>query len=343
MRLLGASVVLFTACLPVEPGYLITAPSFRGVRLEVVEPGGYASLLNAPPGRPRATFLPLDTIELTAHFAAPPGVDIQPPIWLYCGADCSVHGPLAELVGDVAVCPTPLPLNLSDPCRLDEAMQIRVSIAGAFTFARPELPLLLIGSRDPDLTPATCLERLTRRPHTDLEPCIVAHWGLRPGPRWALLPFAPDTAAIPREIVEQEVDTNPDIVGFRVTRQRGADRREQLVDPGARIGVRRGERITVEPLFTAESAQQYWLTYNDEEGKPYSGELRDYQEELTIRPWFDAPVLGLDWETYDDWREPPLTWIVPDNVEPTRLFLDVMDDRAGRASAELLFVADDAP
>jgi hypothetical protein len=342
-RLFGGSAALLVACLPVEPEYLITAPQFRGIRLEVVEPGGYASLLNVPAGRRRATFLPLDTVELTAFFAAPPGVDVQPPVWLACGFDCVVDGPLAALAGDVADCPTPLPLVVPELCRIDEGLQIRVGLAGAFTVAGPELPLMLVASRDDAVTPAACLERLTRPPYTALEPCILAQWTLRLGPEWAPLPFNPDTSHIPPEILAQEVDTNPDVAEFRVTRQRGTERSEHLVAPGGSVGVRRGDRITVEPILTEGSLQTFWYTYGDEEGKPWSGELRESEETMELRAWFDAPVLDFEWQPYEHWTLEPITWVVPDDVVPTRLFLDVVDRRSGRASAELLFVADGAP
>ncbi|WAS94964.1 hypothetical protein [Nannocystis punicea] len=341
--LLGGSAALLAACLPVEPEYLITAPQFRGVRLEVVEPGGYASLLNVPAGRRRATFLPLDTIELTAFFAAPPGVDVQPPVWLVCGFDCVMKGPLAAIAGDVPDCPTPLPLGVPELCRLDEGQQIRVGLGGAFTVARPDLQLLIIASRDAAVTPAACLERLSRPPHTALEACILVQWELLLGPQWAPLPFGPDASHIPPEILAQDVDINPDVVEFRVTRQRGAERSEHLVAPGSSVGVRRRDRITVEPIFTEGSAQTYWLTSGDEEGKPWSGEPVSREERLQIRGWFDAPVLDFGWVSYTDWDDPTIEFVVPDDVVPTRLFLDVTDNRSGRASAELLFVADDAP
>ncbi|PCC71910.1 hypothetical protein SAMN02745121_03260 [Nannocystis exedens] len=340
--LVGGSAALLAACLPLDPEYLVTAPLFRGVRVEVVEPGGYASLLHVPDGRRRATILPLDTVELTASFAAPPGVTVQPPIWLVCGLDC-VNGVLPELVGDLAECPVPLPLNLQDPCRLAAGHRIRLSIAGAFTLARQWTTLVLVGSRDDDLTPAACLERLTHPPHTELEPCIISLWSLGLGPLWALLPFDVDASDIPPEILEQEVDTNPDVAEFRVTRERGGSRSEQRVAPGGSVGVRRGDRITVEPIFTEGSAQTWWYTYGDEEDKPWSGELESAEEQLLIRAWFDAPVLDFAWTAYDGWTNTPITWTVPHDVVPTRLFLDVNDFRDGRAAAELLFVADDAP
>ncbi|MCY0990569.1 hypothetical protein OV203_25730 [Nannocystis sp. ILAH1] len=342
-RLVGVSAVLLAACLPVEPEYLITAPRFRAVRVEVVEPGGYASLLNVPEGRRRATPLPLDTVELTAIFAAPPDVTVQPPIWLVCGLACYENGPLAALAGDLAECPTPLPLDLFDPCRLAEGLQVRVGLAGVYTLARGRIELILIGSRDDDLTPATCLERVTRRPHTDLEPCIVSQWSLDLGPLWAVLPFEPDAGDVPPEILAQEVDTNPDVAEFRVTRERGGDHSEQRVAPGGSVGVRRGDRISVEPIFTADSLQTFWYTVGDEQDKPWSGELRSNEEWMEIRGWLDAPALDFSRGSGPRWGPAPITWIVPHDVVPTRLFLDVRDNRDGRGAAELLFVADDAP
>jgi hypothetical protein len=343
-RLVGAFAVLLAACLPEEPGYLVTAPQFRGVRAEVVEPGGYASLLNVPEGRRRATPLPLDTVELTAIFAAPPGVTVQPPIWLVCGHDCAVNGTLPELVGDLADCPVPLPLNRQDPCRLAEGHRIRFGIAGAFTLSREWFWLVLVGSRDDDLTPAACLERLNHPPHTDLEPCIVSQWTLELGPLWAVLPFESGAGDIPPEILHQEVDTNPDVAEFRVTRERGGSRSEQRVAPGGSVGVRRGDRISVEPILTEGSLQTFWYIAGGEKDKPWSGELRSNEERVELRGWFDASVLDFDSDPYNRWQTSLSPWVVPHDVVPTRLFLDVKDTRDGRAAAELLFVADaDAP
>lgn len=337
--LVGASAVLLAACLPPEPGYLVTAAQLRAVRVEVVEPGGYASLLNVPEGRRRATVLPLDTVELTAIFAAPPDIAVQPPIWLVCGFACYENGPLAALEGDVAECPAPLPLDLVDPCRLAEGLQIRVGIGGAFTLARDRIELVLVGSRDDDLTSATCLERVTRRPHTDLEPCIVSQWTVQIGPPWAVLPF--EAGVIPPEILAQEVDTNPDVAEFRVTRERGGSRSEHFVAVGGSMGVRRGDRIAVEPILTEGSLQTFWYTSGDEEGKPWSGEVRSNEERVELRGWFDAPVLDFSSDPYSRWHTSLSPWVVPHDVVPTRLFLDIRDTRNGRAAAELLFVADD--
>src|SRR5689334_17190440 len=68
--LTGVLSCLAGACIPVEPEWVVTDPRFRGVKVEVVEPGGYASLLHVPEGKRRATLLPLDTVEFTWHVTA---------------------------------------------------------------------------------------------------------------------------------------------------------------------------------------------------------------------------------------------------------------------------------
>lgn len=339
-RLFGLSAVVLVACVPTEPDWLLTAPRFSSVRLEVVEPGGYGSLLNVPPGRLRATPLPLDTIELEWQIAAPLDVEVQPPIWLVCSTDCVVTGPLDSILGDVEDCPEPLPLGVHVTCRLGEGHRIRVGLAGAYTLARPELPLILVGSREADLSPATCLERLGTRPRGDLAPCIVALWDVQLGPAWAVLPFDSD-AAPPPELLAQDVDVNPEFAGFEVTRQRGGEREQFVVDVGASVGVRRRDRLTVAPIFAPGEAQTFWITVDDLEMMPWSGEPTERAEKLVYRAWFSARVDDFD-PVHSGHQDRPISWVVPDDVEPTLLFVDLHDGRSGHASAELLFVAEDA-
>lgn len=335
-RHLGVYAVLLGACIPIEPEWLVTATRFRGVKVEVVEPGGYGSLLHVPPGRHRNTILPLDTVEVEWAVAAPPGVEVPPPIWIATDED----GPL-NLDPNLPDCPEPLPLTVSRACRLGEGHRIRFGLLGAYTITTDRLSLLIVGSRHAGLEPATCLERLATLPYAQLEPCILGLWDLRLGPTWAALPFEPEASLVPPEVLAQDVNTNPEVIGFAVTRQRGSERSELEVGLGASLGVRPRDRITVTPLLADGSAQDYWITVGDEKDMPWSGTLQSQTEQIAVRTWFSAPVdeYVLD---YDHWRDPPPTWVVPDHFEPTLLYLDVRDDRFGRDFAELLLVPDDA-
>src|SRR5689334_8553690 len=62
--LLPLGILLAPACVPVEYDWVVVDARFRGLLVEVIEPGGYSSLLNVPPDRRRAFVLPLDTVEL---------------------------------------------------------------------------------------------------------------------------------------------------------------------------------------------------------------------------------------------------------------------------------------
>jgi hypothetical protein len=341
-RHLGLLAAVLGGCVPPEPEWLITRPRFRGVEVEVVQSGGYASLLNVPPGGRRATVLPLDVVELEWAVAAPEGVTVQPPIWVLCGAYCYDLRDFALPPDVVEDCPDPLPFDLRTACRIGEGHRRRVTLGGAFTSPSPFMILLVVGSRRPDLAPATCLERLTKRPLAQLESCIVSQWLPDFGPSWAALPFDPEASAVPPEVLAEEADVHPELLGFTIGREQGPSRTESLVDVGASVLVRRGERITVAPRFADGAAQQYWLSRDDVEGMPWSGTLESYTEHFQWRAWFSAPVDEFWREKWEEWTDEPVTWVVPDDFESTLLFLDVEDDRAGHAFVDLRFVADDA-
>lgn len=344
MRHLGLCAVLLGACIPDEPEWLAAEPRYRGVALEVVEPGGYSTQLNVPPGRRRATALPLDTLELSWHLALPPGAELQPPIWIDCGRDCVVPTGFQSVtllngwqLGLLDECPQPLPLQLSQPCRLGEGHTIRVGLGGAFTLDadEPRPPqLLIVGSRDPEVAPATCLERLATYPLPPATECIFAWEILQLGPWWAALPFDDEFSGLPPEFRAQEADTHPEVVGFDVTRERGGDRIELVAGVGDDVPVRRGERVTVAPRFAPGSAQEYWYFGPSSAGPT----ARQSEEVLTWQAWFSAPV-----DAYDP-PEPArrISWTVPHDVVPTTLYLDVKDSRSGRAYVELQFVPDPA-
>ncbi|MBZ5708490.1 hypothetical protein [Nannocystis pusilla] len=340
---LGVSPCLVGACIPVEPEWVVTDARFRGLKVEVVEPGGYASLLNVPEGEYRATALPLDTIELTWHATAPEA-ELPPPIWLASSVNFFVSGNKFVLqkldLASLEDCPVPLPLSPSKTCRLGEGRQIRVSLGGAFSASDDfpfYVPLVIVGSRRTDLASATCLEFLASNPVPPAGSCLFTADGIRFGPRWIVLPFDSESV-IPQEIREQDVDTNPRIAGFAVTRARGDTRIELVADLDDDVPVRRGERITVEPIFTAGSAQSYYIMVGGDKDVPWSGEPSLEFEELQWRGWFSAPIEGYE-PTYDEWST-PLQWTVPHDIVPTTLYVDARDDRSGVDFAELRFVAD---
>ncbi|MDC0668565.1 hypothetical protein [Nannocystis radixulma] len=338
---IGVTPCLVGACIPVEPEWVVTDARFRGVKVEVVEPGGYASLLNVPEGEYRATALPLDTVELTWNVTAPEG-ELPPPIWLACSSECLGFG--ARLAIDLASledCPVPLPLSPARTCRLGEGWQIRVGLGGAFSASADfsfYVPLVIIGSRRADLAPATCLEFLTSDPVPAAGSCLFTREGIQFGPQWVVLPFDSDSV-IPQEIREQDVDINPRISGFAVTRARGGTRIELVADLGDDVPVRRGERITVEPIFTAGSAQSYYILINGDKDVPWSGEPSLQNELLEWRGWFSAPIDGYELVDGELWFT-DLKWTVPHDVVPTTLYVDARDNRGGSDFAELRFVAD---
>lgn len=322
------------ACIPVEYDWQVVDARFRGLLAEVVEPGGYGSLLNVPPDRRRAFVLPLDTVELEWKVAVPPGQELQPPIWVACEyANCVGVSQGAYFLDYLSDCPDPMPVGVAVSCRLGEDHRIRVRMAGAYS-AHNFFMLLVVGSRRADLTPGECLERLAAEPRGDLAPCLVV---LR-YPPWSRdafgLPFLPEEAGVPKEVRDAEADTNPTVLGFTVTRERGDLREELVIDLGEAVPVRRGDRIHVEPRLAADAAQQYWISVGDLPDMPWSGTLEQLTEELRYEVLFSEPVV------YDpDYPlAPPFTWVVPHDVVPITMWIDILDDRQGQAFVDLQFV-----
>jgi len=334
--LFAVGTVLFGACIPLEPDWLVVDARFRGILVEVVEPGGYGSLLNVPPDRHRAFVLPLDTIELEWSVATPPGHELQPPIWIACSGECGLSLWNWSDFAGLPDCPEPMPVGIGHSCRLGEGHRIRVSMGGAYAPEGTGFALVIVGSRHPDVTPAACLERLSTSPRGRLEPCIVV---LREPPiddTLFGLPFTPEAADAPPEVLAQEADTNPTVLGFTVTRERGGVRDDLVVDLGTAVPVRRGDRLHVEPRLAGDAAQEYWISVGDDEGVPWSGTLERRTEQFEYDVSFSEHVV------YDppDATVLPLTWVVPHDVVPTTLWLDIRDDRHGQAFVELQFVAE---
>lgn len=335
--LLALGPLVSATCVPTEYDWLVVDPTFRGLLVEVVEPGGYGSLLNVPPDRRRAFVLPLDTVELEWKVAVPPGQELQPPIWIACSSQCRdlLWSGLSFL--ELSDCPDPMPIGIFDSCRLGEDHRIRVRLGGAYA-PDPGFVLLLVGSRHPELTPQACLERLSASPRPDLGPCLVV---LREPPFSDTplgLPFLPGSVDAPPEVVAQEADTHPTVLGFTVTRERGGVREDLVVDLGTAVPVRRGDRIVVEPRLAADAAQQYWVSYDES----WSGPIEQHTEVFGYQLLFSEPVVfdGPDRQPVGDELEPP-AFVVPHDVVPTTLWLDIVDDRRGQAFVELQFVPED--
>ncbi|MCY1012502.1 hypothetical protein OV079_44625 [Nannocystis pusilla] len=220
---LGAAILCGAACIPFAPYWWIEDARLFGTRMTVVEPGGYSTLLQVPPGQQRASALPLDTVEVEWLFAAAEDTEVQPPIWLACTRPGCIEAFYNRGHG-LLDCPLPLPFDIPWACRLGEGHRIRFGFAGAFTLALDSafagLSLLAIGSRTPEVPSSTCVERYQKSPHVGLEQCLIGRDVHFPGPLWAVLPFAPELGELPLEVVTQAPDTHPDIVGFRVSRAR---------------------------------------------------------------------------------------------------------------------------
>ncbi|MFZ6181741.1 hypothetical protein [Nannocystis pusilla] len=336
---LGAAILCGAACIPFAPYWWIEDARLFGTRMTVVEPGGYSTLLEVPPGQQRASALPLDTVEVEWLFAAPADTEVQPPIWLACTRPGCIEAFYNRGHG-LLDCPLPLPFDIPWACRLGEGHKIRFGFAGAFTLeldsAFAGLSLLAIGSRTPEVPSATCVERYQKSPHVGLEQCLIGRDVHIPGPLWAVLPFAPELGELPLEVVTQAPDTHPDIVGFRVSRERGADRIELLVEPEDTVIVEPGEHITVLPLLIGGGVQDYVDVYDPDGPGPEPTELLRGFEQVYLEAYVSAVVDQYDSPSRFD-PDADIEWVVSDHPEPLTVFVVARDDRAGVGLARLHF------
>jgi len=340
---LGAVILCGAACIPFEPYWWVQDARMLGMRMSVVEPGGYSTLLHVPPGQRRATPLPLDTVELEWFVAAAEGVEVQPPIWVACTSPSCLDD-FYRSGYELPDCPQPLPFTFFTACRLGEGERIRFGFAGAYTlmpstdFFNFGITVLAIGSRTAAVSSETCLDRYGGTPHEGLEQCLIGRNVFLPGPLWAVLPFAPELAMLPPEFLEQEPDTHPDITGFRVSRELGATRREVLVAPGDTVPIEPGEKVTVLPVFIG-GGQQSYVVLEDDDDILTPPEVQERREFLQV----DALITAL----VDQFEDPVnvgnfavghvITWVVSDHPEPATLYVTASDDRFGRAFAALHF------
>jgi hypothetical protein len=338
--------LLAAGCVPGDnPPWLIDHPLAWGLVASVVQPGPYSSDLVVPDGQVRAAALPLDTLELQWLVVAPPDTPpLPPPIWIVCGRYCTTELIRSELAPG---CPWPLPLSRTQPCRLGEGERVRLTLGGAFT-AGPEflgsISLIAVGSADPELTPETCLERLSTRPHADLQRCLVQTRTLELGPLWKVFVIAPALAEqhlvddIPPDAWNEPPDTHPVLLGAEVLRYADGGPVEVFAIDGDTVPVRAGERIVVTPVFAEDAAQSYYRPVPDHLD-PSRYTLDPVEEDLEFRVALTALVDDFEYNFGEN--QLSREWVVPDHSEPVILHLYATDRRQGRAFASLRFVTED--
>lgn len=325
---------LLSGCLPVDvPYWLIDHPVAWGIRVSVTQPGGYATGLIVPDGQVRASALPLDTIELEWLTLAPEGIELAPPIWIVCPEGCTW---LDEEPPELPACPVPVPLFSGWMCRLGEGHRLSLVLDGAYgTSVFGVLPVMAIGSADPEVSPETCLERMLTTPKLGLESCLSIHreyhiggsglpTGLPDpsGPFDPPAPLDPDAPPVPAQVA----DTHPVVEGFWVSRPGG----DVLVPVGAEVKVRPGV-VTIEPKLAEDAAQTFWRPVPHGHG----GYLwtRD-QEYLVVRATASGWVE--QWELVDETQQ--LRFVVPEELGAFDVHFYVADTREGRATASLRLV-----
>ncbi|HEY8378251.1 MAG TPA: hypothetical protein VIK91_17265 [Nannocystis sp.] len=342
---LAAVFGLLPGCVQDHPAWLIDRPLPWGIVASVVQPGPYASGLVVPDDRVRAVALPLDTLELQALVVAPPDTPaLPPPIWFACGVAC-----LSDLpdLARVSACPSPLPLAREAPCRLGEGERIRLVLGGAFSGIpqRGEIPLLAVGSADPDLPSETCLERLAADPREDLGACLVQSRTLALGPPWKLVDVAPVLGALlfpelPPDIRDEPVDVHPVLRHIEVVRASPAGAHLLEAHDGDSVSVRPGERITLTAVYADDALQEFYRPIQIQTATGFQFEFVPAVERIQAQFGFTVRVDDFD----PVWNAQTWRWVVPDVADPFDFHLYADDGREGRAVARLRFVPErDAP
>lgn len=332
---------LLGACVPSDhPPWLVDHPMPWGIVASVVEPGGYSTGLVVPEGRVRASALPLDTLELQWIAATPPGVTVPPPIWFICPSYCG-----ALLAEPLPTCPFPLPLAITENCRLGEGERVRLSLGGAYTADETFLGHfgVLAITGDGSIDAETCVQRLGTIPRSGLERCLVQTRLIELGPLGRLLTTVPGLvdddaiAELPDDLADEPADFHPVLAGVRVRHFGRGGLQEQLAQPGDTIEVRVDDIVHLVPEFTVDSEQDYYeITLSSGTPQRLSAILK--------REWFLTRT-GIT--TLVDTLDPPdadniSTWRVPDEPEPILFYFYSTDIRQGRAFASLRFVVADA-
>jgi hypothetical protein len=334
---------LLAGCLPNEvPYWLIDHPVAWGIKIGVTRPGGYASGLIVPEGRVRARALPLDTIELEWLTLAPKGVELAPPIWIVCSfpftcRDFISMGLDETGLDELPACEHPVPIRQYWPCRLGEGHRLSLVLDGAVGgSAFGALPVMAIGSADPELSPETCLQRLMAEPKLGLESCLLIdrdyHIGSLapptglPDPSGPFDPPMPDDPMVPEAPI-QVADTHPTVEGFWVSAPGG----EVFVPVGGEVVVRPGAAVSVAPILAQDAQQEYFRPVTTGP----DGYLWVPEEELVL---FRAAASGWveQWEYLEDERS--LRFVVPEGLGPFDLHFYIADTRDGRTTVALRLV-----
>lgn len=330
--------VLIAACLPaVPPEWVAQEPHAWGIAIRVVEDGDYGDLLTVPPDRTRADVLPFDVVELQWYGAGPEGSATDPPIWV-AYAQSGYFDLLQLSDGALPDCPDPLPF--SPPlCRLDVGERVRVQLDSSAQL-RPELrlgfqPLQFIAvASDAEVTdPESCLKLLLSERNPDLTGCLLALRTVAVGPSgllWSL--FGPPAAYAGISLAElrsEPPNLNPVIERLELTRVSEHGESTSLVQDGDRVTVTRGESLALRVRLGADAVQDY-PDYG------LNGGLERGVEDLDVVGRFSA--WADDYEVSDDELEHRWT-----AVATTHFYLQVGDDRGGRAFVTLRFVVDEDP
>lgn len=323
MRTSPLAALLLATCVPPEPpAWLIDEPTFLGIQTAVVDEGPLTKLIASYPGHERAWPLPFDTVEWRWFGAAPPDVEVHPPIWIQCARnDCALYGyELLGIVGDLPPCPDPLSFEPPVSCRMGVGHRLRTRLTGVEPDS-DSARVLVVTSAEED--PETCLDRVLRNTGASLGPCLVAAHGIPNLSKWLLKPPPQDIPeALPPGFLGP-MNTNPTL-SFAIHRSDGDI--VPAVD-GDTITVTAGEPIEVDIRPGPDAAQVYYVLYQD-------NGLSLRVEALTVDAYLDRD--DVDYTKIDAGK---LQLTAPDDATPINLYVRMLDDRGGSGFAALRFLA----
>ena len=332
------------ACLPPDPpDWVAHHPTTWGIAVRVVDDGFFAGDVVVPPNHSRAEVLPDDTIELQWYGAGPEGADVRPPIWI---AMSDPGGPYAQskiaslLKGELSQCPERLSL-LPSLCRLGSGDRVSVRIGTnslpiIYDVHYRPLHLMTIASDGAVIDPETCLQRVLGERYPQLAGCLFTTRTVEVGPDATLWKqFGPLVAPeqVPPEFFTVAANFNPVIDRLELTRTVAGSEVVTVVHDGDSIAVDDGETLVLRIRLAPDARQEYFAFSLGDHGEIDGRLVEEHLETITR---FGADVDG--YLASEDGLEH--RWTV---AEAATLYLQIGDNRGGRAFASLRFIVDEDP
>lgn len=317
---------------PDPPWLLDESVEIIAVRAEVIEDGPASLDLGpVPADRRRAEAIPGDVVRTTVLAASLDGIadpaDMDAAFFLCRGVDC-----VNDLRDDEMFAECRDTLGPGEGCALGRGAEMTFTMQpvlvgtdfGDFgsSFIPGVLASLNVGvvmgtPNGPDTS--ECIERLRQRPYPSLSGCSLFHHWVPGGPYWKLAELTDmpiNGIEPPPQLRYLPPNFNPEIERFSVVIRSATDSRSLIVPRGERVAVQAGERVELAVEVDARDLQSYLVVYAERVGGA---------GELPIFAWYADTAVSTVTES---WREPAVTWTVPDDV-PAVSFVATMEDGIG--------------